>query len=451
MRLSVRLLPLLAAPLLLVSFARPAQAAVAGSAGHDIVVMRTGKDPFTTLFAQPVAANSPARQLPSGLLDRAGRRLYVANLVDGIHSLVQAVDSISGRTLRSVTVDGNFLTQNADYPPALVGGAPYGGNGAAPSVAGSGLQPRALPASFPTDTSATLAALSFNGRWLALRDAAAGQPDTHAIVIDTETMRVAATIHLAGHYSLDAINGEGTYLYLLKILGPQAYDIRVYDVRQGRLEAGPLREKGEADPTLRGVSWTRAWSPRGDWLFTLYVQPGRQGAFIHALGVEHHAVHCISLPHQAPAAPADLAHFTLAVSPHGDALYAVDPVLGRLVVVSGGLPYGPRKALTLGRRAGSPARMLTPSVMSRDGRTMFVATDQGLWALDTVALRVRATYLPGRRISSVALSGDGQRLYALQADQERVTALSVADGSALASLPVGPGARGIERILTRGL
>jgi hypothetical protein len=181
------------------------------------------------------------------------------------------------------------------------------------------------------------------------------------------------------------------------------------------------------------------------------VQPGRQGAFIHALGVELHTVHCISLPNQAPAAATDLAHFTLAVSPHGDALYAVDPMLGRMVVVSGGLPYGPRRALTLGRSAGSPARMLTPSALSDDGRTMFVATDQGLWAIDTAALRVRAIYLQSRRISSVALSGDGQRLYALQSNQDRAMILDVANGHTLGSLPVGPNARGIERVLTQGL
>jgi DNA-binding beta-propeller fold protein YncE len=449
MRPPCRMPLLLVAALFFVTLAMPAQAAVSGLGRHDIVVMRTGKDPYTTLFAQPVASNRPARPLPAGLLDQAGRTLYVATLQDGVHSVVQAVDAISGRTLRSITVEGNFLTQNADYPPALLGGSPSGGNGAAPSAAGPRIQPRVLPAAFAPDTTATLAALSFNGRWLALRDATPGRPDTRAVVIDTATMRVAATIHLADRYGLDAINGDGSFLYLLKILGPQAYDIRVYDIRQGRLEARPLSEKGEADPTLRGVSWTRAWSPRGDWLFTLYVQPGRQGAFIHALGVAHHAVHCIMLPNQGPATAADLAHFTLAVSPDGNALYAVNPVLGRLVVVSGGLPYGARKGLGLHRRAGSPARMLAPTVLSRDGRTMFVATDQGLWAVDMVARRVRANYLPGRRISSVALSRDGQRLYALQAGRERVTALDVASGRLLGNVPVSPDARGIERILTQ--
>jgi len=450
MRPPVRLPLMLVALLSLVAVALPVQAAISGAGRHDIVVLRSGQDPYTSLVAQPVAPGSPARPLPTGLLDRTGRTLYVATLQDGVHSVVRAVDASSGRTLRSVTVAGNYMTQNGDYPPALLGGLPTGGTARTPSGSGPRGLPRALPAAFAPDTTATLAALSFNGRWLALRDAVAGQSDTHAIVIDTATMRVVARIHLAGRYGLDAIDSQGASLYLLQILGVQAYSVRVYDLRQHRLEARPLREAGETDPTLRGVSWTRAWSPRGDWLFTLYVQPGRQGAFIHALGVERHAVHCIMLPDQGPAAATDLAHYTLAVSPDATTLYAVNPVLGRLVVVRGGLPYGARMGLTLARRDGSPARMLTPAALSRDGATMYVATDRGVWALDTRAPRVRATYLPDHAVSSVTLSRDGQRLYALQPAQDRVMVLDAMSGRIEGSVFVGIAARGIERILTQG-
>ena len=45
-------------------------------------------------------------------------------------------------------------------------------------------------------------------------------------------------------------------------------------------------------------------------------------------------------------AAADLAHYALAVSPDGSALYAVNPVLGRVVGVRGGLPYGARERAT---------------------------------------------------------------------------------------------------------
>jgi hypothetical protein len=65
---------LLVAGLCLSTLAMPVQAAISGAGRHDIVVLRTGTDPFTTLVAQPVANASSARPLPTGLLDRAGRR-----------------------------------------------------------------------------------------------------------------------------------------------------------------------------------------------------------------------------------------------------------------------------------------------------------------------------------------------------------------------------------------
>src|SRR5437764_12632308 len=197
MRLLVRMpltrglgLLLLVAGLCLGALTLPGQAAISSAGRHDIVVLRTGTDPFNTLVAQPVANASSARPLPTGLLDRADHILYVATFQDGVRSVVQAVDAISGRTLHSVTVQGNFLTQNGDYPPALLGGPPSGGTTWAPSVAVAGgphSLPRALPASFAPDTTATLAVLSFNGRWLALRDAMPGQANTQAIVVNTAT------------------------------------------------------------------------------------------------------------------------------------------------------------------------------------------------------------------------------------------------------------------------
>src|SRR5919197_365851 len=150
---------LLVAGLCLGALAMPVQAAISGTGRHDLVVLRTGTDPFTTLVAQPVTNASSARPLPTGLLDGAGRTLYVATPQDGVHSVIQAVDAVSGRTLRSVTVEGNFLTQNGDYPPVLLGGPPSGGTSQAPSIAGGVTEaasiasgphslPRALPASF---------------------------------------------------------------------------------------------------------------------------------------------------------------------------------------------------------------------------------------------------------------------------------------------------------------
>ena len=405
---------------LLVLLAAPASTRAApprgepGAADHDLLVLRAGTPAFGSLFAVPAGGHA-VRWLPLGLFDRNGRTLYVANPRGDGRSIVQAIDVPSGRLLRSMTVAGRFTTATADYAAAT---------------------------------------LSFNGRWLALRAATAAADSTRTIVIDTAAMRVVATLRLAGHFGLDAVDAAGKVLYLIEHLvghGSVAYRVRSYELRTGRLDAHPVVEKGDTVGTMSGVARTRAWSPDGDWLYTLYVHPGRAGAFIHALGVEYHLAQCIDLPNVGATA-AQLAHFTLAAAPDGSALYAVNPVLGLAVAVRGSpnaLPFATPQQVALGRRAGSPQRTFNGSAVSGDGRTLFVATGRGVWVINSESLAVRATYLAGRSVASVALSRDGRRLYALEAVHGVVDALDPASGRILHGLPTNTGAWAIEQVTSR--
>jgi len=74
--------------------------------------------------------------------------------------------------------------------------------------------------------------------------------------------------------------------------------------------------------------------------------------------------------------------------------------------------------------------------LSRDGRTMFVATDGGIWAVDTATRRVRTVYARGEQVASIALGGNGQRLYALEPTRGRIEALDAASGRTLARIQV---------------
>jgi DNA-binding beta-propeller fold protein YncE len=368
------------------------------------------------LIALP-AGGQAARRLPLGLFDRGGRTLYVANPHGDGRSVVQAIDVASGRVLRSTTVAGRFSTATGDYSAAT---------------------------------------LSFNGRWLALRGATPDARITRAIVIDTAAMRVVATLRLAGHFGLDAIDPDGTVLYLIEHLvghGPLAYRVRSYELRRGALDANPVAEKEDTSGTMSGVAWTRAWAPDGDWLYTFYVHPGRTGAFIHALGVEYHLAQCIILPNVGATA-AQLAHFTLAAAPDGTALYAVNPVLGLVVAVRGSanaLPFATPQVVALRTRAGSAQRTLNGSAVSGDGRTLFLATSRSVWVLDSGSLAVRATYLAGRSVASVALSGDGRRLYALESGRGAVDAIDPASGHILDSIPTSSGVWAIEQVTRAGV
>jgi len=432
--------------------------------GHDVLVLRAGQGPAASLVAASTTGGVAARQLAPGMFDRQAHILYTANPYDGARSQVRAVDVRSGRTLRSVIVPGYYSTQNGDYPSAALNASVNGTNGtmrqAIPrAIAGyrhplrglPALPERPAPGFAPINTAETLTALSFNGRWLALRDATPSGANTHAIVLDTARLRVVSTLDLPGQFGLDAVNADGGMLYLLQSLpgrGDKAYQVRVYDVRAHRLEPNPLRDADDHDSsTLRGVSWTRVWSPRGDWLFTLYVQAGRQGAFIHALGVQSHQVHCIMLD-DPDATAAQLAYYTLAVAPNGGALYAVNPASGHALVVRGRLPAGAQQRLNLGRRAQSPSHLLDGAALSSDGATLFEATDRGVWAVDTRLWHVQATYLPDAAVASVALAGDGQHLYALEPDLHRVVTVSPATGRPLGQMAVDSNAWAIEQVVS---
>lgn len=408
-----RLPIILTALLVILALPAPVQAAIPGAARHDLLVLRTVRSGHAELTTLPATGDHAALRLPLGLFASSGQTLYAATpLSAGARTLVQAIGAASGKTLRAFTIAGTYSTASGNYSAAT---------------------------------------LSYNGRWLALRASTSTVHSTRIIVIDTVAMRVVARVRLNGHFGLDALAPNGDPLYLIETLmghGPYAYRVRSYQVRAGVLDPNPVVDKGESVGTMSGVAWTRAWAPGGDWLFTLYVHPGHGGAFIHALGVEYHLAHCIDLPSDGADA-AQLAHYALAVAPDGSALYAINPVLGRAVVVRGSLPFSTPQPITLATRTTTAARTLHGVAVSPNGGTLYVATNRGIWVMDSASLHIRATYLSGRHIASVALSRDGQRLYALDSARGLVAAVAAATGHALGSVPAASGSWAIEQVMDK--
>lgn len=395
--------------LLVLPLSAPVRAAVPRTHQHDVLVLRVG-DGMRSAFVTLDSTGLAPRRLPLGLVDGKAHTLYTAAPLAGGHSsLIRAIDVLSGRTLHALTVVGVYSTARANFAAAT---------------------------------------LSFDGHWLALQSAVSRRGRTDALVVDTTAMRPLTTVHLTGRFGLDAIDAEGSRLYLIESLsghGPGAYRVRSYEIAQHALDPGPIAEKSDTTGTMSGVAWTRAWSPDGKWLFTLYVHPGHAGAFIHALGVEYRIAQCIFLP-RTDATAAALAYYTLAVSPDATALYAVNPLLGHATAIRGSLPYGSQDQAALPQRAGSPPHAMKSSVMSSDGRTVFVATNGGVWAVDTRSLAVRATYLKGQEVASVAFSRNGQRLYALVPRHGLVAVLDPTSGRLLRTMPEATGAWGIAQV-----
>jgi len=390
----------------------PAGAAVP-AAQRDVLILRMGAGNGGAVVA--VAARSgKATRLPAGLYSTRTHTLYAVQPgAGGASSTLRAIDAATGQTWRTLRLPGQFVTNPAAYDAAT---------------------------------------LSFNGRWLALRAVTPGASSTTVVVINTSSMRIRTRLQLAGSFGLDTLDTTGEYLYLIEALpqhGAEAYDVRSYNLVTHSLDATPVLEKGEAVGTMSGVAQTRAWSTDGSWLFTFYIRPGNAGAFIHSLGLGARTAHCIFLTDKGVGAD-QLSHYALAVAPDGNSLYAINPVLGRVLQVrrssNSDLPFGSLEIADLGVHAASPANALNGAVVSRNSRSMFVATQQGVWVIDANSLARRTTFLAGESVASVALSADGQRLYALDPARGVIQAVDAKSGRALGSIKVR-GAWAIEQAM----
>ncbi len=219
--------------------------------------------------------------------------------------------------------------------------------------------------------------------------------------------------------------------------------MRSYRVGQPALDRQVVVAPGETPGSMNGTAWTRAWSPDGSWLYTFYVQDTGH-AFVHALHLATRQTRCLDFPDIAAVA-ADMAHFMLSVAPNGATLYAVNPVLG-LVVALGNLPRGTVRLAHLKERAGGPRRTQTAAAMTSDGRTVLVATGAGVWAIDTRSLALRSAFVADQEVTSLALSPDGQRLYALAPASGMLTILEPASGAMMTGLQPDDGAWAIEGV-----
>ena len=75
--------------------------------------------------------------------------------------------------------------------------------------------------------------LSPDGRWLVVERFEGPQAEptaTHMLLIDTAAMRIVHRADLKGYFAFDAINDEGTNLYLIQHLTGREYYVRLYDV-----------------------------------------------------------------------------------------------------------------------------------------------------------------------------------------------------------------------------
>src|SRR5262249_19155921 len=139
-------------------------------------------------------------------------------------------------------------------------------------------------------TTATLgfadAALSPDGRWLALRSQKPSTGQSQFAIVDANAGKLVTEFALKGDFELDALSPAGTMVYLIERANDAArhYYIRAYDVTAKQLLDGYVADKRELeDPQMTGYAVARQMDPHGNRAYTLYVDSANNHAFIHVL------------------------------------------------------------------------------------------------------------------------------------------------------------------------
>ncbi len=289
----------------------------------------------------------------------------------------------------------------------------------------------------------SLSGVSHSGRWVALTRLAGesekaawtstGKWNTDIEIVDANSGQVAHSIHLDGNFQVETIAPSGDALFLIEHLpaiNPDRYLIRLYDLRQEKLQDGALRDKAARDEVMTGLAWDGVASPDGHWLLTLYLNIKRNVAFVHTLDLLNKFPVCIDLP-SGNGNFDELKYYTLALSPDNHKLYAANAALGVVAVIDLDSRQVVRKVEFQATAAKYNSQSPTSrSVVSRDGKMVFFTSGWDVWALDTRAGKVQGPYQTGAKISDLGLSVDGKRLFAAT-ESQGLLVFDAASGSPL--------------------
>jgi hypothetical protein len=162
---------------------------------------------------------------------------------------------------------------------------------------------RSLPGRFGvpvvTNTGAH-AGFAADGRTVVLAAVPRAYPQTvsHLAVLDPRLRAAPRMLTFRGDYGFDAISPHGQLLYLIQHVSLKdvwAYQVRVYDLRAGRLRPHPIVDRVEREWRMSGIPLQRLSTADGGRVYTLYMTP-KGGAFVHALDAAHATARCIDLP-----------------------------------------------------------------------------------------------------------------------------------------------------------
>jgi DNA-binding beta-propeller fold protein YncE len=343
------------------------------------------------------------RELPHGVAAPDWSVFYAVE--PGPTTVVRVLDPVTGAERRSIKVSGQYDVASAYR------------------VAPSGL--------------------SRSGLVLALEAPPSAGRSTFA-VIDTRTDAVK-TLSVSGDMTVDVVSDDATSVYLVEHLRDDRYNVRLYDLAVGKLAEAPIVDLKQVELSspdnvakglMAGVYHASVAGRLNAWYFSLYFNPGGN-PFVHALNVTDRYATCL-LDVPTGSGPAAAGFWTLALAPDARTLYATNAVQG--VVTSYDAETLERRGTRDLRRTVSAATATidptSAATISPEGYRLYVVAEAGIVVIDTTTLGIKAHLVPDRVVRSIALTRDGQRLYALSLDGTKVWALDAMNGQPLATLSV---------------
>jgi hypothetical protein len=118
------------------------------------------------------------------------------------------------------------------------------------------------------------------------------------LVLDAKSLHMRSRIDLRGAYSFDALSPDASRLYLIQHVSElklTKYVVRAYDLQRNQLLPGKIADKSQRGWVMNGMPIARATSAGGQWVYTLYQNPGGY-PFVHALDTVRGVAHCIGIP-----------------------------------------------------------------------------------------------------------------------------------------------------------
>jgi hypothetical protein len=249
----------------------------------------------------------------------------------------------------------------------------------------------------------SLAAVSSTGRWLTLARYAPRRP-VHVAIVGGVGGNLVHAFTLPSTNQLEAISPEGRRLYLVDYFDRRSslrYRLQYYDLGAGKLHPNPPRDSEARKMT--GYPQNAVASQNGRWLLTVYANPAKRYAFVHALDLRTGIAHCIDLPNAFDAGGA----YALALSRDERSLWVADAAAGFVQTIS----LRKLRVTHVARfpRAGAAGR--ANAAASPDGRSLAFTTGSNVWVVNNGV--VGEPHALRRNVDGIGFTPDGRHVLAL--------------------------------------